>query len=254
MWRGPTPLRYFELCMLARSIPCAEGDVLHRSCIFPHEAWHLPRLRRVHWLPGRAQAHTADETARVAEAWRRSVEVLVVEEGIASKSVALGLEALRAARAICSRPHTCRGGPWSSPTALSDAALRDVAAVARCHTLMSIWDIARQRKGGALWKHLEDLAFTAASDAPSSAVVVRGAWVRRIKRSGRSGASGPSGQSGRSGASGPSGRGAPGNKYRRKLVLEGKLKRTDLKHKQLHRGREPTLRRQAETLNRGGRR
>ena len=183
-----------------------------------------------------------------------SVDVLVVEEGIASKSVALVLEAMHAARAICSRPHTCRGGPWSSPRALSDAALRDVAAVARCRSLTSIWDIARQRKGGALWKHLEDLAFTAASDAPSSAVVVRGAWVHRIKRSGRSGASGPSGQSGRSGASGPSGRGTPGNKHRRKLVLARKLKRTDLKHKQLHRGRVPTVRRQAETLNRGGRR
>ena len=173
-----------------------------------------------------------------------------LEEEIASKGAARALEAIHAARAIIARPLTCRGGPWSSPLPLSASALREIETVARCRGLMAVYDIAKEHKAGPLWKHLRDLAFTKSSDAPSSAAVVRGAWVRRIKRGGKSGKSGTSGKSGRSGKSGKSGRGPPGNTCRQRIVQQGRLTRADFKFQQLHRGRDPRKRRRLETLNR----
>jgi len=159
-----------------------------------------------------------------------AVKLRFLERNVKSKGAALALEALHAARAIAKAPKLARGGPWSSSKALGGDALVTIRAVAACRSLVAVSGIAADDLDGALSRHLRNLEFVRPAVAPRGSPVVRGAVVRKASRSG-----------------------TPGNARRKALVRGGKLKRDSSRLKQLHRGRDPTARRQLETSRRPAR-
>ena len=120
---------------------------------------------------------------------RSEIKYKVLEEGIATKELALALEALHAARAVLSEPDSARGGPWSKPT-LPDDWREEVTSAAACRALASLNKVAMAHPSGRLFRHLKDLAFVSADDAPKSAAIARGSCAMRARRGGRSGGTG----------------------------------------------------------------
>ena len=164
------------------------------------------------------------------------LDVKVLEEGIDTKAAALAVEALLAARAIARDPRRTRGGPWSQPEPLGAAALVEIRAVAACRSLMSLHGVGAASPQGPLARHLRDLKFAKAADAPTAATVTRGAYVVRVRKKPSSGRAG-----------------TPGNQCRADQLDRGVLARGSSVHKRLHRGRNPTACRRRETAHRKGR-
>ena len=151
--------------------------------------------------------------------------------GLPSKSAALAEEALLAARHIAFDPHCTRGGPWSHPRKLSTSQLAEIRLVANCRSFKTMRELVAENPLGSLARHLLDLSFET-PNKDNVDQVVRGFVVVR-KRSGRSG--------------------TPGNKRRRKLIRQGKLKQGSEKHLQSKYGTDVALRRFLETKRRPSR-
>ena len=102
-------------------------------------------------------------------------------------------------------------------------------------TLAGLMKYAQGRDAGLLYKHMKDLKFGRADDAPFGAAATRGVYVVKKKKK----------KSGRSTKSGPCGR-----KSRQDQVSRGVLKKPSAHAERLHRGRDPKKRRQLETERR----
>lgn len=157
----------------------------------------------------------------------------MLEECVDSRSEALALEALHAARRMVASPYVVRGGPWASPRKLTSDQLAEVRAVAPMRAFMPLWELASADTSGRLYRHLQHLVFVPAADAPVGASTVRGAYVCPRPRKKVSG--------------------VPGNATRKRLVDDG-LVFGGRRHRQLHRGRDPTERRQVDARNRRSKR
>ena len=118
------------------------------------------------------------------------LEYKVLEEGIESIETALALEALHSARAIAAEPESVRGGPWAKPKKLTPKMLDEVRAAASVRSLMVLRELGNANPSGPLYRHLRDLTFVAATDAPQGAFVCRGAHVYRKRKPGRAGTRG----------------------------------------------------------------
>jgi hypothetical protein len=144
---------------------------------------------------------------------------------------ALALEALHAARAIAAEPEIVRGGPWAKPT-LTDEMLAEARTVADVRSLLKLEEIAQADPSGRLYRHLRDLEFAPAADAPPGAPTCRGAYIRKIRRN-------PGTSSG-----------TAGNKSRKSQLRAGTLERGTSRWHRLKRGVDKKARRKAEQTNR----
>ena len=153
----------------------------------------------------------------------------VLEEDIASFELALGLEAMYAARAIAAEPLIARGGPWSTKK-LTAEMLQECQCVAQIRSLMQLQEVAKAKPDGILDRHLRDLVFLPAADAPQDAPTARGACITRKKKGGRSG--------------------TQGNVMRKKDVAKGILKRPSADYTRSHRGINYQERRDVEQTRR----
>ena len=142
------------------------------------------------------------------------------ETGIKSKEMALALEAYHASRAIAAEPNIARGGPWLRPTLKSEHATE--ALLASKMTLTSLLAYAESDGSRLLQKHLKNLEFGPAGDAPGNAAVARGVYL--VKR--------------RSGVC--------GNAGRKDRIRKGILRKGSKKYRQSKRGANPELRRTVE--------
>ena len=135
-----------------------------------------------------------------------------LEGGITSKAVALGLEAIHAARQMLKDPRGCRGGPWPRPTLPPDwrALAKRVAA---CRSLLTLNGIADECIGGRLDRHSKDARFAADPEATPNAI--RGAKYSAAK-SNKSG--------------------VPGNVTRKRQLQRGDYARGSERHLRLKRG------------------
>jgi hypothetical protein len=154
----------------------------------------------------------------------------VLEKDVASKNLALALEAYHACRAIAAKPHAARGGPWVRPT-LPDVELGRIRVLAGM-SLRSLLEYGAAKRSKLLHEHLAELRFGRLADAPIGAATARGVYVA------------PS----RSGRSGVCGRKARSARMRRGLVAGSDV------HVQLKRGTQPQARRRAENLKQKARR
>ena len=150
----------------------------------------------------------------------------ILEQGLASKEIALVAEAFHAARAIVQNMATTRGGPWSSPRPLSASQICEIKEAAKLRCARKLFELAAKNKRCSLHKHLCGLHFE--SD-PSSEMTYRGAEIVRLttKTSGTN-----------------------GNVCRKRRIADGTLKAGSIKHKRSHRGRNFKKRRVQETTNR----
>ena len=80
-----------------------------------------------------------------------------------------------------------------------------------------------------LHEHLRNVRFSAAAEHDDVGCCIRGALITRKKKSGRPGTC--------------------GNKRRKRLLAQGKLKPNARKHKRAQRGKKPKERRRVETAN-----
>ena len=160
----------------------------------------------------------------------------ILERNVGNKGLALALEAYHACRAIAAKPHAARGGPWVKPT-LCDAELKHIRTLAT-KSLHFLLKYGEAKTSELLYKHLQDLRFGCATDAPDAAATARGVFVAKSR-------SGKSGISGRSGKSGVSGRRARSARIRSGTLLPGSAQ-----HVRLKRGACPKERRRAEGLRR----
>lgn len=147
-----------------------------------------------------------------------------LETGIETKQMALALEAFHASRTIAADPNIARGGPWSKPI-LNSEDLAEALLVSKM-TLRSLLAYAESDGSGVLQKHLKDLKFGPAGDAPGDAAVARGVYVTK-RRSGKS-----------------------GNAARKDRIRKGKLKKSSDEYKWSKRGKNHQLNRQVESAKR----
>ena len=154
----------------------------------------------------------------------------VLERNAQTKHMAKASEAFHAARCIAAKPKTSRGGPWVKPS-LDPDDIAEARLVSKM-TLGGLLGYAAKTKG-LLHKHMNDLRYGRAPDAPDAAPVARGIFVMNAKRK-RSG--------GKSTCN--------GNQSRKRQIADGRLKKGSKKHKILHRGKEPVARRMVETVTR----
>ena len=150
------------------------------------------------------------------------------------EQMALALEAFHASRAIVAEPLTVRGGPWVKPTLPKDEDAK--IFLVSTMRLAALLAYAESRDSELLWRHMKNLRFGPAEDAPNGSVVQRGVFVVRKKKSGKATKSGPC-----------------GCRSRRDRVQRGVLKRPSAEHKVSHRGRDPQARRRDETAMRSRR-
>jgi len=117
---------------------------------------------------------------------RHELEYKILEAAIPNRETAIALEALHSARAIAAEPEIVRAGPWAKPT-LEPGWRCEIDAASRIRSLMRLQELGNENKQGPLHRHLADLDFIPASDAPRGAAASRGAVVRRHKTSGTNG-------------------------------------------------------------------
>jgi hypothetical protein len=162
----------------------------------------------------------------------RGLTYKVLEEDIDSLELALGLEAMHAARAIAAEPLIARGGPWSRKL-LTPEMLQECQCVAPIRSLMQLKEVAEAKPGGRLDQHLRDLVFLPAAEAPAGAPTTRGACIVKRRKHGSSG--------------------TQGNEVRKLRAAKGTLKKPSAAHTRSHRGIDYAARRAVEQANRPSR-
>lgn len=149
--------------------------------------------------------------------------VVVLAGDIRAKAIALGIEALAAAKTMEEAPASARGGPWVLPT-LSAQDRREIKAVARCTNLQDMAAVAKQLGVGSLVDHLGDRKFQSAAAKEAEPVIAKflanmpqvdSKPPRRSSSSPRLPVKRRSGKSGKSGRSGVS-----GHQYRRQAGID----------------------------------
>jgi len=110
--------------------------------------------------------------------------------------------------------------------------LAEVRAVADVRSLLKLEEIAKADPSGRLYRHLRDLEFTPAGDAPPGAQTCRGAHIVRKRWN-------PGTSSG-----------TAGNKSRQSQLKAGTLKRRTDRWRRLKRGVDAKARRKAEQASR----
>ena len=150
-----------------------------------------------------------------------------LETNVASKPLALALEAFHAARAVHAEPEAARGGPYSRPT-LTKLHLQELAMVCRMR-MVAMMAYAQEYPESALALHLGDLSYKTGRQAHGMPVA-RGVAVVRKKQSGPSGGT--------------------GSASRKSQILRGIFKKPSAHNTRLHRGIDAKARRQTETAAR----
>jgi hypothetical protein len=126
-----------------------------------------------------------------ANAWNRhrqadsNLEWKVLESAVATKPLALALEAFHAARAVAAEPRVARGGPYARPT-LKKEWLQEARQVSGM-TMASMTAYGEANPEGPLGLHLRDLSFTRASGSGRRGVTVQ---RKSLRQSGPSGVNG----------------------------------------------------------------
>ena len=152
-----------------------------------------------------------------------------MEDNVDGKKLALALEAFHAVRAIAAEPNVARGGPYSMKT-LRNVHWNDIGILSKMR-LAQLLGYAQEYPTSPLALHLKDFSYTSAANAEPGDPVARGVSVKRKKKSGKTGAS-----------------------SRNNQIERGGLVRGSDRHNSLHRGIDPTERRQEETSKRKSRR
>ena len=161
-----------------------------------------------------------------ANAWNRhrqpdsELKWRVLESAIATKPLALALEAFHAARAVAAEPRVARGGPYARPT-LKREWLEEARLVSGM-TMAAMTAYGQTHPEGPLGRHLQDLSFTRAAGSGR-----RGVTAQRKRQSGTSGVN--------------------GYVSRCSQMARGILKRPSARERRLHRGVDAKAARSTET-------
>ena len=159
-----------------------------------------------------------------------ALEWEILERTVASKALALALEAYHACRLIAARPHAVRGGPWVRPTLPKGemACILELATV----RLATMLQRGADDDSTLLHRHLRGLRFGPSAEAPQGAATARGVFVCASR-------SGISRQSG-----------ACGSRDRARRILADSLQRGSAAHVRSKRGVCPRQRRLVENRKR----
>lgn len=160
---------------------------------------------------------------------KKRLRYKVLEDNIPTLELALASEAIHAARSISAEPTIARGGPWSKKT-LNSEMIHECHQVATISSVMQLQKLASQNPEGRLARHLADLTFERASEAPNGTPTHRGAYVVKKRKSGQSG--------------------VPGNATRKRLLREKRLRRGTDEWRRAKRGVDVAERRELEQSHR----
>ena len=233
---GCEPYRNRGFCSNQRSslaqvvVPLAPAVVVMIYCVYKlsyKTIWGGARIyigytgqkeRRKVWHELKAKAWNQHRDPQCKLKWKD------LEKNVASKPLALALEAFHSARAVVAERRVARGGPWSLPSL--DKKMWDECTLASTLSLSGMLAYARDHPDGSLGCHLSDLDFKRGGGAAARRGVV-------VTLKGRSG--------------------CPGVQTRRRQLAEGVLKRHSDDFRRLHRGVHPATRRKPENSKRSRR-